>query len=88
MRDDRDIETQEDDLSSTDDLNRQMQDHIQAPFAPLEEISDTSPMDDRDIIAIAEDDTPVASSSGVPELSASKTSIHPYARLFSQNRNS
>ncbi|MFN6129066.1 MAG: ExeA family protein [Planctomycetota bacterium] len=88
MRDDRAIETQEDDLSSTDDLNRQMQDHIQAPFAPLEEISDTSPMDDRDIIAIAEDDTPVASSSGVPELSASKTSIHPYARLFSQNRNS
>lgn len=88
LRDDRAIKTPEDDRSSTDGLNRQAQDHIQAPFAPLEDDSDNGPMDDRDIIEIAEDDTPVPSSSAIPELSASKTSIHPYARLFSQNRNS
>jgi type II secretory pathway predicted ATPase ExeA len=87
LRDDHAIVTQDDNRSSTG-LSNQAQGQIHAPFAPLQEDSDNSTMDDRDIIVIAEDDSPAPSSSGIPELSSSKTSIHPYARLFSQNRNS
>ncbi len=58
------------------------------PFAPSEEDPVDGFSDDRDLILIEEEDLEVQGTKGRPEVSKTKASIHPYARLFSQLRNS
>lgn len=58
------------------------------PFAPTEEDLVDGFSDDRDLILIEEEDLETQGTKGRPEASKTKASIHPYARLFSQLRNS